>query len=320
MAVSDLNAQGGVLNQKITLVVSDDVCKPDRAAKVAKDLAGKNVTFVAGHLCSNASLRASPIYAANNILMISPVSTNPALTDVAFKKGWKNVFRVSGRDDAQGILAGKFLAKTFKGQKVAIIHDGSAYGGGLAAETRRSMRAAGGREAMYERYAAGQKSFAALIAKLKGAGVSAVYIGGNYTDAGTMIRQAHAQGYKPKLISGDALVNEAFWQISGPAGEGTRMTFLPDQRKNERAKAVVDRFAKEKYDPKGYTLYAYAAVQVWAQAAMRAKSLDTMVISKVIRRASFDTVIGNLSFDRKGDVRNPDYVWYVWRDGKYMEQ
>jgi len=320
VAVKDLNANGGVLNQKISLIVTDDACEPREAAKVAKDLVSKKVRFVAGHLCSSASIRASSIYAASDVLMISPVSTNPALTDGAFKKGWKSIFRVSGRDDAQGVVAGKYLAGNLKGQKIAIIHDGSAYGNGLASAARASMRAAGGREALYEAYATGQKSFAALINKMKAAGVSTIYIGGNHNDAGTMIRQAHEQGFKPQLISGDILVNQEFWTISGPAGEGTLMTYLPDQRKNTSAKAVMARFAQENYDPKGYTLYAYAAVQVWAEAAKRANSLETAVLSKTIRQGSFDTVIGKLSFDRKGDVKSPDYVWYVWRNGRYLEQ
>lgn len=320
MAVRDINAQGGVLNQKVSLVVSDDACEPKKAAQVARELADKKVKFVAGHLCSNTSIGASAIYADRGILMISPVSTNPALTEAAFKNGWKNVFRVSGRDDAQGILAGKFLAKEYRGLKVAIIHDRSAYGTSLAAITRKSMRAAGAREAMYETYAAGEKSYAALISKMKAAGIAAVFLGGSYTDAGAMIRQAHEQGYKPKLISGDVLVNQEFWKISGPAGEGTRMTYLPDQRKNASARTVVAQFVKERYDPKGYTLYAYAAVQVWAEAAKRAKSLETAAIAAKIRRASYDTVIGKLSFDGKGDVKNPEYAWYVWKDGKYLEQ
>ena len=320
MAVKDINTQGGVLGQKVSLIVGDDGCEPKKAALVAREMADKKVKFVAGHLCSAASTDASAVYAKRGVLMISPVSTNPVLTDAAFKKGWKNIFRVSGRDDAQGLVAGKFLATEYKGQKVAIIHDGSAYGKGLAEVTRRSMRAAGAREALYEAYAAGQKSFAALISKMTTAGVSAVFIGGRYTDAGTMIRQAHEHGFKPKLIAGDVLVNQEFWKISGPAGEGARMTYLPDQRKNVSAKAVVARFVKERYDPKGYTLYAYAAVQIWAEAAKRAKSLETSILSKTIRSSTYETVIGKLTFDGKGDVRNPAYAWYVWKDGQYLEQ
>ena len=252
--------------------------------------------------------------------MISPVSTSPALTDAAFNKGWKNVFRVSGRDDAQGIVAGKFIASKFKGQKVAIIHDMTDYGKGLAEKARENLRAAGGKEVLYEAYTPGKKDYSKLISRMKATGVTAFYLGGHHVEAGLMIRQAHEQDYKPRLISGDVLVTEEFWKISGPAGEGTIMTYLPDQRKKLESRDVVARFRKQKFDPEGYTLYAYAAVQVWAEAAKRAKSLKMAAISNAIRGASYETVIGKLSFDGKGDVKNPEYVWYVWKGGKYSEQ
>lgn len=320
MAVKDLNAKGGVLGQKVKLIIGDDACDPKQAVAVANKLVSQKVAFVAGHFCSGSSIPASAVYAENGVLMISPASTNPALTDDAFKKGWKNVFRVAGRDDAQGIVAGRYLATAFKGKKIAILHDKTAYGKGLADETRKNLRAAGGKEAMYEAYTAGEKDYSALVSKMKAAGIAAIYVGGYHTEAGLMIRQANEQGYKPQLISGDALVTNEFWKITGPAGEGTLMTFQPDPRKKPEAKAVVARFLKDKYDPEGYTLYTYAAIQVWAQAAKRANSLKMAALSKVLRGGTYKSIIGELTFDQKGDVKNPEYVWYIWKNGKYGEK
>lgn len=320
MAVKDLNAKGGVNGQKVVLVVGDDACDPKQAVAVANKLVSQGVKFVAGHFCSGSSIPASAVYAENGVLQISPASTNPALTDDAAKKKWINVHRVCGRDDAQGIVAGKFLASHFKGKKVAILHDKTAYGKGLADETRKNMRAAGLKEAMYEAYTAGEKDYSALVSKMKAAGIAAFYVGGYHTEAGLMIRQAHEQGYKPQLVSGDALVTDEYWKITGPAGEGTLMTFQPDPRKKSEAKALVESFRKDNYEPEGYTLYTYAAIQVWAQAAAKTKSVDVAKLSKAIRGATYNSVIGKLSFDAKGDVKNPEYVWYVWKDGKYMEQ
>ncbi|MCZ6860083.1 MAG: branched-chain amino acid ABC transporter substrate-binding protein [Alphaproteobacteria bacterium] len=320
MAVKDLNAKGGVLGQKVKLIIGDDACDPKQAVAVANKLVSQKVAFVAGHFCSGSSIPASAVYAENGVLQISPASTNPALTEAAAKKGWINVFRVCGRDDAQGIVAGRFLASAFKGKKIAILHDKTAYGKGLADETRKNLRAAGGKEAMYEAYTAGEKDYSALISKMKAAGIAAFYVGGYHTEAGLMIRQAHEQGYKPQLISGDALVTDEYWKITGPAGEGTLMTFQPDPRKKAQAKAVVARFLKDKYDPEGYTLYTYAAIQVWAEATKRAKSLKMKALSKVLRGGTYETVIGKLNFDNKGDVKDPEYVWYVWKNGKYAEK
>jgi len=318
-AVKDLNAKGGVLGKQIRLEMGDDACDPRQAVAVANQLAGKKVVFVAGHFCSSSSIPASAVYNESGILQITPASTNPALTDDAAKKGWNNIFRTCGRDDAQGEVAGKYLADKYKGKAVAIIHDKSAYGKGLADETKKAMNADGLKEAMYEAITQGDKDFSALISKMKQANIAAIYLGGYHTEAGLLVRQAKEQGLNAVLISGDALATEEFWKITGPAGEGTMMTFAPDPRKLASAKQVVEEFKKTGYDPEGYTLYTYAALQVFKEAAEKAKSVKLDDLVKAMHANSFDTVIGPIKFDKKGDIVDPKYVFYVWKDGKYAE-
>jgi|TARA_R110002072_G_scaffold49863_13_gene135008 branched-chain amino acid transport system substrate-binding protein len=320
MAVSDINAAGGVNGEQLIAVVGDDACDPKQAVAVANKMAADGVSFVAGHFCSSSSIPASAVYAEEGILMISPASTNPALTDDAQAKGWNNVHRVAGRDDAQGIVAGNFLADTYEGSDVAILHDKTAYGKGLADETRKQFNARGKTEGMYEAYTAGEKDYSALVSKMKSAGIKAFYVGGYHTEAGLMIRQAQGQGYNPQLVSGDALVTDEFWKITGKAGEGTLMTFAPDPRKLPSSVKLVEKFRSSGYEPEGYTLYTYAAVQVFTQAATATGSVDVDALSEAIRGNSFDTVLGRLTFDEKGDVKNPEYVWYIWKDGKYSEK
>ena len=319
LAVENINAKGGVLGRKLKLEIGDDACDPKQAVAVANQLASKKVALVAGHFCSSSSIPASAVYNENNILQITPASTNPALTEDAAKKGWKNVFRTCGRDDAQGLIAGKFLANRYKGKKVAIIHDKSAYGKGLADETKKAMNAAGLKEAMYEAITQGDKDFTALISKMKSQKVEAMYLGGYHTEAGLLVRQAKEQGLNALLVSGDALVTDEFWKITGKAGEGTLMTFAPDPRKEANAKDVVAQFKAKNYDPEGYTLYTYAAIQAWAEAATKAKSLSTAEVAKALRGNKYKTVIGTLDFNAKGDIVNPIYIFYVWKDGKYTE-
>ncbi len=313
MAVADLNAKGGVLGQKLRLVVGDDACDPKQAVAVANKMASDGVVFVAGHFCSGSSIPASKVYTEEGILQISPASTNPKLTE----EGGDNVFRTCGRDDQQGTVAGNYLADMFKGKKVAFLHDKTAYGKGLADETLKQYRNRGMKEVMYEAYTAGEKDYSALISKMKAAGVDVFYVGGYHTEAGLMIRQAHEQGYRPQLISGDALVTDEYWKITGPAGEGTLMTFSPDPRKNAVAKPVVEKFRAGGYEPEGYTLYTYGAIQAWAQAAEKTGSTDTGKLVAALRGNQFDTVLGQIGFDMKGDVTAPGYVFYEWKDGTY---
>lgn len=312
-AVKDINAKGGVMGQKLRLVVGDDACDPKQAVAVAKKLVSQKVVFVAGHFCSGSSIPASKVYTSGRILQISPASTNPKLTD----EGGPNVFRVCGRDDQQGVVAGELLATKFKGKKIAFLHDKTAYGKGLMEETLANYKKKGGKPAMLEAYTAGEKDYTALVSKMKAAGVDVFYLGGYHTEGALMIRQAHEMNYKPQLVSGDALVTDEFWKIAGSAGEGTLMTFSPDPRKNAAAAPVVAEFKKQNYEPEGYTLYTYGAVQAWAQAVNQAKSTDLAKVVGALRSKQFDTVLGKIGFDKKGDVTAPGYVWYVWNNGKY---
>jgi len=312
-AVADINGDGGVNGEMLKLEVGDDVCDPKQAVAVANGFVGSGVVFVAGHFCSGSSIPASAVYEEEGILQISPASTNPKLTD----EGGPNVFRVCGRDDQQGLVAGQYLAKMHGEGNIAIIHDKTAYGKGLADATMAAMRAAGKNEAMYEAYTAGEKDYSALVTKLKQENIDVLYVGGYHTEAGLMVRQMRDQGMKTQLISGDALVTQEYWDITGPAGEGTLMTFSPDPRKNPRAASVVQTFRGKGIEPEGYVLYTYAAIQVFAQAATAAKSTDLDAVLAAMKGAKFDTVLGELSFDEKGDVTLPGYVFYEWSNGGY---
>ena len=155
---------------------------------------------------------------------------------------------------------------------------------------------------------------------MKEAGIQVIYIGGYHTEAGLIIRQAKEQGMNPTLISGDALVTKEFWQIAGPAGQGTMMTFAPDLEKRPTAKAVVDEFKAKNIDPEGYTLYTYAAIQIWAEAAKKAGTVDPKKVAATLKSSGlWQTIIGPITFDKKGDVEGPSYVFYVWKDGNYNE-
>lgn len=315
-AVADINAAGGVLGRKIRLEVGDDACDPKQARAVAEKLASMKVPVVIGHFCSSSSIPASDAYYEAGVLQISPASTNPKYTE----RGRWNTFRMCGRDDQQGLVAGKYLAKEFKGKNIAILHDKSTYGKGLADETKRVLNKAGVREKLYQAYNQGDKDFTALVSRLKAAAIDVVYVGGYHTEAGLLLRQMRDQGVKAQLVSGDALVTNEFWAITGPAGEGVRMTFGPDPRKRKTAAAIVKKFKDKGYDPEGYTLYTYASFQVWAQAAEKAGTVDPKKVAETIHAGTWDTVLGPISFDKKGDIKRVDYVFYTWKkDGTYAE-
>lgn len=311
-AIADINAAGGVLGEKFEITLGDDVSDPKQGVSVANKFAGEGVKFVVGHYNSGVSIPASESYEESGILQISPGSTNPVYTE----RGMWNTFRTCGRDDQQGAVAGDYLAKHYKGKNIAVIHDKTPYGKGLADETIKTLGSKGVKPVLYEGVNTGEKDYSALVSKLKAAKVDAVYFGGLYTEAGLITRQMRDQGLTAPLMGGDGIASSEFAAIAGPGAVGTLMTFSPDPRKNPAAKEVVEKFKAKGFDPETYTLYSYAAVQALAQAAEEAKSLDPEKVAKVMHSGKkFSTVIGELSFNEKGDITRPDYIVYEWKKG-----
>jgi branched-chain amino acid transport system substrate-binding protein len=315
-AVADINAAGGLLGKKLALDVEDDACDPKQARSVAEKISGSKIPFVTGHYCSSSSIPASEAYAENNVLQITPASTNPTFTE---RNMW-NVARVCGRDDQQGTVAGDYIAKHYKGKNIAILDDKTTYGKGLADETKKALNKAGVKEKLYESYNKGDKDFNAIVSRLKLENIDLVYVGGYHQEAGLILRQMRDQGLKTILMAGDALADKEYASITGPAGEGTLFTFGPDPRNKPTAKAIVEKFKAKNIDPEGYTLYTYAAMQVWSQAAKKAGTTDPKKVMAAIKAGAWNTVIGTLEFDAKGDIKQLDYVVYKWDDkGGYTE-
>jgi branched-chain amino acid transport system substrate-binding protein len=311
-AVADVNASGGILGQQVTLEVGDDAADAKQGRSVANQFIGDGVTLVVGHFNSSVTMPASEAYNEAGLLEVTPGSTNPQITE----RGFPMLFRTCGRDDQQGAVAAAFLVEHAKGKKIAIIHDKSTYGKGLADETRKALAAAGVKEVMYEGLNKGEKDFSAIVSKIKSVDADIVFFGGIHTEGGLLVRQMRDQGVKAVLMGGDGIASQEFAAIAGPGVEGTLMTFPPDPRLLPEAAPVVKEFQAKNYDPETYTLYSYAAVQVLKQGIEKAKSTDPVAVAKALHEGGpFKTVVGDLSFDAKGDVTRADYVVYEWKKG-----
>jgi branched-chain amino acid transport system substrate-binding protein len=315
-AVDDINATGGLRGERLVLTVADDACDPRKAIEVATGFVSQGVKFVAGHFCSGASIPASKVYETAGIVQISPASTNPKLTD---NGGW-NVLRVCARDDAQGAFAGRHIARHYRGKRIAILNDKSPAGSALAEKARTMLAEEGVAIAIDENYAPGAKNYNDLAQRLRDGLIDAIYLGGTYVEAGIIISNLRELGSIAQMIGSDSLVTDDFWNIAGESGEGTIMTFTRDPRKLESARSVIQSFTADGYNPEGYTLYAYAAVQAWVKAAEATGGTDSHRIADWLRGGSaVTTVLGELRFNAKGDVRDPRFAWYRWSEGKYAE-
>ncbi len=310
-AVHDINAAGGILGKTLTVEIGDDAGDPKRAAPIANKFIADHVNFVVGHFNSGATLPASAIYAEHDILEITPASTNPQITE----RGLETLFRTCGRDDQQTAVAAKFLAR-FGTRKIAILHDRTSYGKGLADATRAQLAKLGIKDVLYDSVDKGEQNYSSLMAKIKASGADIVYWGGQQTEAALILRQMREHGVKAALMASDAIAADDFASVAGDATIGTYMTFPSDPRNRPEAANVLKEFKARNIDPETYTLYSYAAVEVIKQAVERAKSLDPIALAKLMHTGMhFKTVLGNISFDAKGDITRPDYIVFIWRKG-----
>ena len=318
-AADAVNAAGGVNGEKIVLVKGDDACEPKQAVTVAKDLTNQKVAGVVGHFCSSSTIPASEIYDEAGIIAITPGSTNPAVTE----RGLSAMFRMCGRDDQQGIVAGDYIVDVLKGKKVVVLHDKDTYGQGLADATKAQLEKRGVKPVLYEGLTRGEKDFSTIVTKIRGAGADVVYFGGLHPEAGPLVRQLREQGLKDvKFMSDDGIVtDELVTTAGGPQFvDGVLMTFGADPRLLPDSKTVVDEFRKKGTEPEGYTLYAYASVQTLAAAFNGAKSNNGEKAAEWLKKNPVKTVMGEKTWDAKGDLKVSDYVVYQWdKDGKYHQ-
>ncbi|BBE72791.1 branched-chain amino acid ABC transporter substrate-binding protein [Oharaeibacter diazotrophicus] len=320
-AVDAINAAGGVNGDTLKLLVEDDQCDPKQAVSVANRLVGEGVLFVDGHACSGASIPASAVYAENGVVMMSPASSNPALTDEAAAKGWTTIMRLYTRDDAQGEFLGPWLAERYKDKKIFVLHDKSPYGQGLATAVKDSFEKAGGKTIGFEGINPGEKDYNALVIKLKDLAPDLVYFGGYHPEAGLILRQAADQGFKLNLMMGDSIASPEFWAVAGPAGEGTMFTFPADPQQRPEAAAAVEAIKAKGFQPEGFTLFAYATIQAFAAGIERAgTAADGTAVAAALKDGKpVDTIIGPVTFDQKGDIVGAKYDINVWHDGKYAK-
>jgi branched-chain amino acid transport system substrate-binding protein len=317
LAAQAINQSGGVNGRNIKVVLYDDACDPKQAVAIANRIVAEGIKFVNGHACSGSSIPASEVYAEADVLMMSPSSSHPTMTDKAAEQGWTTVMRLYGRDDAQGKFIGPWIKQNYGSKKIAILHDKSAYGKGLADVVKASLNASGVKEVFYEGINAGEKDYTAVVNRLKTQGVEFLYFGGYHTEAGLILRQAGDQNYKFQLMMGDSIATPEFGSVAGRAADGTLFTFPPDARDSEAAKGAIAQFQRINFVPEGFTLFSYATIQALAGGIAKAGSTDPKAVAKTLRSTNVDTVLGPVTFDDKGDVKDPKYIINVWKDGKY---
>jgi branched-chain amino acid transport system substrate-binding protein len=316
IAVDEWNAKGGVLGKRIEIVWGDDQRDPKQAVAVANKFVNEGVAGVVGHFNSSCSIPASTIYHDGKLVQITPASTNPAFTE----RGLWNVFRACGRDDQQGSVAAAFIAKKLKRTKVAVLHDKTTYGQGLADETVKALGKARIKPVYYGGITQGDKDYRPVLTAVKQKGPEVVFYGGIYPEAILLTKQMRELGMKASFVSGDGVWTKEYIEIAGKDAEGAFITFTPDQTKIKEAQAVIKKH-KERFgsDVGAYTVYSYVAANMLLDAIAATKTTDGPKIAEHIRKTKWNTALGPIQFDNKGDVLVSPYVVWEVKNGKFVE-
>jgi branched-chain amino acid transport system substrate-binding protein len=313
-AALDTLPNGLLLGKKIILKAFDDNCNIEIAEKIAERVVLDTPAVVIGHSCSRATVKAAPIYERNNILQITPSSTQPKVTEM----GIKSIFRMIGRDDVQGEIAAQRIAQKHAGKKIGVFYFPGGYSTVLAKTAIESLQKKGIKTVYSAIGIASASSYVRDIQDIINAGVEVVYLVGGGLDSGVFVRQARHMEAPFVILSGDTLVSKVFIETAGLAGENIPFTFPPEASGLSSALQAIKSLKKQGAEPDGYTLFAYAAVETWIEGVRRANSFETNLVATALRQAPVDGIFGKVSFDDKGDIHTsyPSFSWYIWQRGK----
>ncbi len=332
LAVEEVNKQGR-FGRVIELKAFDDRADPKEAVNVANQIVSdNNIAAVIGHFNSGCSIPAAQVYARKDLLMITPGATNPKLTLQQLEPAWKwnkVIFRVNTTDDVQGQFSANFLFKKFKLKSVAIVHDKTPYGQGLAEEFKKQFETNGGTVLSFDGISVGDKDFKALITRIKTRRPQALFFGGIYNEGGLLIRQARELGLNSAFLSGDALQTNEFLKLAGESAEGSYITNVGvPPEKIPSAQAFLEKF-KAKYpgvDIQPYDHYSYEATMIALLALEKAgitqgsKDFNRLKMIEFMKALRYDGVLGQTEFDEKGDTKNKAITVYKVQSGKFIPQ
>lgn len=315
-AIADINKAGGILGEKVVLKLADDAGDPKQGVSAANLLVGDGVKYVVGPVTSGVAIPASDILAENGIVMVTPTATAPDLT----ARGLTNVFRTCGRDDQQAAVAAEYVLANLKDKKIAIIDDKGAYGAGLAKAFKTALNAGGVTEVDAQSINPGEKDYAALVTRLKDAGVEVIYFGGYHPEGGLIARQLKDAGVNATIIGGEGLSNTEFWAIGNEAAAGTLFTNAIDATKNPASAAAIESLKAANIPAEAFTLNAYAAVEVLKAGIEKAGSAEdpTAVAAAIKAMGPIKTAIGDLTYGETGDLSSPAFSMYKWEGGKIV--
>lgn len=289
--------------------VLDDQCSAEGGDAAAREAISRDASIVVGFLCAEALEAALPVLKDAGIPVITVSVRLNSLTDGRQKTGWP-IYRLAPRADAEADAVAKLLPRLWREFPFAIVDDGTIYGRELAEAFRAASQAAGLKPVFTDTYRPDLDNQVALIGRLRRAGATRVFVGGNLRDVAIMGRDAKAAGSDMVFAGGEALRTDKADVLLAP---GTLMVGLPDWSE-DADKAVIQSFEERQIVPEGYVLPAYAAMQIAAEVA----KTETDNPATALSDRTFATALGPVAFDTKGDLMRSLYRLYRFDGARFV--
>jgi branched-chain amino acid transport system substrate-binding protein len=317
MAADEINKAGGLNGRQIQIITEDDQGEPNKAATVVTKLINQDkVVAILGEVASSNSLAAAPKAQEANIPMISPSSTNPAVTQVG-----DYIFRVCFIDPFQGEVMAKFAATNLKAKRAAILYDfNSDYSRGLYEFFKRSFTKLGGEVVTERSYTQGDRDFSGQLTAIRAANVDVIYVPGYYGEVGVIANQTKQLGIKAPLLGGDGWDAPQLWQLGGASLNGDYISnhYSVDDPSPAIRKFVSDYQARYKVQPDALAALGYDSMKVLADAITRASGTDSAKLRDAIAATkNFAGVTGLITIDADRNAVKPAVVLKL-QDSKFV--
>lgn len=320
MAIADLNARPVRIAGKVVrfeLVAEDDAADPKQGVQAAQKLCDQQVAGVVGHLTSGTTLPASKIYNDCGIPHITPVATNPRIT----QQGFRTTFRLLANDNVTGAGLATLAAETLKLTKVAVIDDRSSYGQGVAEAFKRTAQAKGVKVVAEQFTSDKAVDFSSLLTSIKASGAEVIFYGGLDAQAGPMLRQMQQLGMSAvRVMGGDGICTPRLAELAGTSPALANVICAEGGVSIEKMPGGPA--WKKRYDAaypgafQGNAPYGYDAMLALAEAMTKAGSVDPKVYSPKLLEIDAQGVTGRLAFDAQGEMKNPALTFSRFVDGK----
>jgi branched-chain amino acid transport system substrate-binding protein len=317
LAVHDINKSGGILGNNVELVVLDDSCNPSNAIGVANAMAKNQVVFVVGHFCSAASIAASNVYKEYSIVQMSPASTASLFTE----RGLNNVFRIIPSSNYEGKLIGEFFGRLDKKYSIAILSDGTNFAEDIANTAIKISKEKNANVILVDRYQPNQPDYQNIVLKIKQNNIKVLsLIGSRKVDQLTILRQIRTVGLDTLSIVNEPFDRSLFRKDNFLQAKGEiLMSGLPNFTEEKGTDDIVKRLRREKIMATNFGLFTYAAVKIFSFTAEKSKSIEFDKIIEQIRSAKgFETILGEIRFDKQGDVQGIEYNFFKLTDGRFV--